>query len=341
MHMELEIGSPTSHKQLSPVLASLPTSLMSVPRAGTPMTSQRRRVPAAEALKALDSPRTTPSTSSHEPLVNGKWDKDAVCEICPRKFATKYQAKKHFLRRHFTGEKEHLCERCRKKAFAVREDLTMHLKACGRVFACSCGLQLRTQSTLKRHCKLTHHEPLAWDGVLAEQLGTVVAAETASGMSPQTPDRSDERRAGTSLSSAETERSSAPKKGARKPTRALVVGTAMPTPLSRPSACGKRDRDSETTADTGADTLPATDATLARGHALSPLPPMSADESNFFADSSEEPWPTLDMAPAELLYDSWTVELCGDMAPLLFDEGDMPANQLLDLSTIIDDVQLL
>ncbi|KAG8458272.1 hypothetical protein KFE25_001564 [Diacronema lutheri] len=94
-----------------------------------------------------------------------RWDEPVKCQVCPRVFATKYQAKKHFLRRHFVGEKRYVCTRCDKKSFSVREDLTMHLKACGRMFICSCGLQLRTQATLKRHCKHMAHEPTSWEGV--------------------------------------------------------------------------------------------------------------------------------------------------------------------------------
>lgn len=94
-----------------------------------------------------------------------RWDEPVKCQVCPRVFSTKYQAKKHFLRRHFVGEKRFVCSRCQKKSFSVREDLTMHYKACGRIFICSCGLQLRSQATLKRHCKHTSHEPTSWEGV--------------------------------------------------------------------------------------------------------------------------------------------------------------------------------
>ena len=50
------------------------------------------------------------------------------CQDCGKEFATKYQAKKHFLRRHFQGEKPFACTKCNKKRFVVKEDLTMHMK---------------------------------------------------------------------------------------------------------------------------------------------------------------------------------------------------------------------
>lgn len=96
-----------------------------------------------------------------------RWDEPVKCTMCPRIFATKYQAKKHFLRRHFRGEKKHMCTRCMRKTFAVREDLTMHLKSCGLKFTCSCGLELKSPATLKRHCKQLGHEPQCLDGVPA------------------------------------------------------------------------------------------------------------------------------------------------------------------------------
>ena len=46
------------------------------------------------------------------------------------------QAKKHYLRRHFNGDKPFACTKCNKKRFVVKEDLTMHMKACGNVFCC-------------------------------------------------------------------------------------------------------------------------------------------------------------------------------------------------------------
>ena len=37
------------------------------------------------------------------------------------------------MRRHFNGQKQFPCLKCNKKSFAVREDLTMHMKSCGNV----------------------------------------------------------------------------------------------------------------------------------------------------------------------------------------------------------------
>mmetsp|Transcript_14898 Transcript_14898/g.36240 ORF Transcript_14898/g.36240 Transcript_14898/m.36240 type:complete len:633 (-) Transcript_14898:911-2809(-) len=86
------------------------------------------------------------------------------CSDCPKVFATKYQAKKHFLRRHFKGERPYKCRKCNKKAFTVKEDLTMHMKACGQVFTCSCGIRLCSLGALKRHAKYFKHEPTNWEG---------------------------------------------------------------------------------------------------------------------------------------------------------------------------------
>ena len=81
------------------------------------------------------------------------------CQDCGKEFATKYQAKKHYLRRHFQGEKPFACPKCKKKRFVVKEDLTMHMKSCGNVYVCNCGIRLCSLGALKRHCKYFKHEP--------------------------------------------------------------------------------------------------------------------------------------------------------------------------------------
>ena len=85
------------------------------------------------------------------------------CTDCDKQFATKYQAKKHYLRRHFSGEKPFACTKCGKKRFVVKEDLTMHMKACGNVYVCKCGIRLCSLGALKRHCKQFSHEPASLD----------------------------------------------------------------------------------------------------------------------------------------------------------------------------------
>lgn len=85
------------------------------------------------------------------------------CQDCGKEFATKYQAKKHFLRRHFQGEKPFACTKCNKKRFVVKEDLTMHMKSCGNVYICKCGIRLCSLGALKRHCKYFSHEALSYD----------------------------------------------------------------------------------------------------------------------------------------------------------------------------------
>ena len=71
----------------------------------------------------------------------------------------RYQAKKHYLRRHFAGDKPFACTKCHKKRFVVKEDLTMHMKSCGNVYVCNCGIRLCSLGALKRHCKHFNHEP--------------------------------------------------------------------------------------------------------------------------------------------------------------------------------------
>ena len=83
------------------------------------------------------------------------------CSDCDKQFATKYQAKKHYLRRHFSGDKPFACTKCGKKRFVVKEDLTMHMKACGNVYVCKCGIRLCSLGALKRHCKQFSHEPMS------------------------------------------------------------------------------------------------------------------------------------------------------------------------------------
>jgi len=128
----------------------------------------------------------SPASPAADPAAPPRWDEPVKCNVCPRVFATKYQAKKHFLRRHYQGEKQFMCTRCNKKSFTVREDLTMHLKACGRMFVCSCGLHLRSQATLKRHCKHTGHEPTSWDGIPVTPNATSLLDEEREGNSSST-----------------------------------------------------------------------------------------------------------------------------------------------------------
>ena len=85
------------------------------------------------------------------------------CQDCGKEFATKYQAKKHYLRRHFQGKKPFACPKCNKKCFVVKEDLTMHMKSCGNVYVCKCGVRLCSLGALKRHCKYFNHEPEAFE----------------------------------------------------------------------------------------------------------------------------------------------------------------------------------
>eukprot|EP00967_Tisochrysis_lutea_P134141 scaffold236481_cov26-Tisochrysis_lutea.AAC.1 len=87
------------------------------------------------------------------------------CQDCGKMFGTKYQAKKHYLRRHFQGERPFACGKCGKR-FVVREDLTMHAKSCGNVYTCgSCNVRLCSLGALKRHCKHFGHTALSLEPV--------------------------------------------------------------------------------------------------------------------------------------------------------------------------------
>jgi len=100
-----------------------------------------------------------PQTESSEPTST----QPVKCQDCNKEFATKYQAKKHYLRRHFQGDKPFPCTKCNKKRFVVKEDLTMHMKSCGNVYVCTCGIRLCSLGALKRHCKYFSHEPESYE----------------------------------------------------------------------------------------------------------------------------------------------------------------------------------
>jgi hypothetical protein len=100
-----------------------------------------------------------PQTESAEPTST----QPVKCQDCNKEFATKYQAKKHYLRRHFQGDKPFACTKCNKKRFVVKEDLTMHMKSCGNVYVCTCGIRLCSLGALKRHCKYFSHEPESYE----------------------------------------------------------------------------------------------------------------------------------------------------------------------------------
>ncbi|EOD10476.1 hypothetical protein EMIHUDRAFT_465247 [Emiliania huxleyi CCMP1516] len=71
------------------------------------------------------------------------------------------------------GEQAFTCTVCRKvfkremnlifhmttHRFVVKEDLTMHMKSCGNIYLCKCGIRLCSLGALKRHCKYFSHEP--------------------------------------------------------------------------------------------------------------------------------------------------------------------------------------
>jgi hypothetical protein len=105
----------------------------------------------------------------------GGEDGEAIsCQDCGKIFGTKYQAKKHYLRRHFQGERPFPCNKCGKR-FVVREDLTMHTKSCGNVYTCgSCNVRLCSLGALKRHCKHFNHTALSH-----QQLHDKMSAEAA------------------------------------------------------------------------------------------------------------------------------------------------------------------
>ncbi|KAJ1627644.1 hypothetical protein T492DRAFT_876341 [Pavlovales sp. CCMP2436] len=131
-------------------------------------------LPLPAAQVALLHPGDTASPDEHG-VVCQKWNAPTECPACPRKFATKYQQKKHFMRRHFVGPKEHPCEICKVKFFTVKEDWSMHVKSCGKVFTCSCGIRLQTQATLKRHFKHSGHVPASLEGQQCDLLDELIS----------------------------------------------------------------------------------------------------------------------------------------------------------------------
>ena len=87
------------------------------------------------------------------------------CQDCGKEFATKYQAKKHYLRRHFQGEKPFACTKCNKKRFVVKEDLTMHMKVGRQPHPCHPHTSAPMQPPSPRPCpcalRLTWPRPAA------------------------------------------------------------------------------------------------------------------------------------------------------------------------------------
>ncbi|KAJ1630717.1 hypothetical protein T492DRAFT_1001342 [Pavlovales sp. CCMP2436] len=118
---------------------------------------------------------------------SSSWDAPVSCAECPKIFATKYQAKKHHLRRHFQGPRRFSCTRCNLKAFAVREDLTTHSKTCGRTFACACGARPRSIAALNKHCAQSGHSPAA-SAIAAAAAAATAAADVTAGVKVKVED---------------------------------------------------------------------------------------------------------------------------------------------------------
>lgn len=148
-------------------LARPPPALHSTPGSGgiggpagphsTPILLVAHAMPASEPRAS--APRSPAAVGQAQPVNHTQADEPTKCRVCARRWATKYHARKHFMRVHYTGPKHYRCHRCGIKEYAMQEDLTTHLNSCGREFPCSCGLLLRSRQTLMRHCRKKDHAP--------------------------------------------------------------------------------------------------------------------------------------------------------------------------------------
>jgi len=88
------------------------------------------------------------------------------CMECKRSFASNYLLQKHMLRIHHKGEPKHPCPKCKVKGYHVLEDLTMHLKTCGKQICClSCGFRARQRRTMERHAQTYHAGARYWQEI--------------------------------------------------------------------------------------------------------------------------------------------------------------------------------
>eukprot|EP00308_Calcidiscus_leptoporus_P012501 CAMPEP_0119355750 /NCGR_PEP_ID=MMETSP1334-20130426/4538_1 /TAXON_ID=127549 /ORGANISM="Calcidiscus leptoporus, Strain RCC1130" /LENGTH=407 /DNA_ID=CAMNT_0007369655 /DNA_START=69 /DNA_END=1289 /DNA_ORIENTATION=+ len=165
---------------VSVAAASLPTCSAIMPAAGTALVAQQQQMVLTTDGGESDFTCTVcrkvfkremnlvfhmTTHRPKQPKAEGEGEgamEPVTCQDCGKTFGTKYQAKKHYLRRHFRGERPFGCNKCGKR-FVVREDLTMHVKSCGNVYACSCGIRLCSLGALKRHCRHFSHEPASLD----------------------------------------------------------------------------------------------------------------------------------------------------------------------------------
>ena len=63
-----------------------------------------------------------------------------------------------------------------RRSLSSKEDLTMHMKACGNVYVCRCGIRLCSLGALKRHCKQFSHEPLSLEPTPEASLHSAIDA---------------------------------------------------------------------------------------------------------------------------------------------------------------------
>lgn len=61
----------------------------------------------------------------------------------------------------------------------------MHMKACGNVFVCKCGIRLCSLGALKRHCKQFNHEPESFEPTPESSITHAIPNQAAIAHAPQ------------------------------------------------------------------------------------------------------------------------------------------------------------
>lgn len=92
------------------------------------------------AGKASGVPRKTPS----------------ACPVCKKVFVGLYELRRHYGRKHSTGERKYKCTRvgCNKKFYLIG-DLKEHLNHCGQPAICACcGAEFRFKCNLQTHLRV-------------------------------------------------------------------------------------------------------------------------------------------------------------------------------------------